>query len=170
MELLEFKNVVEPIISEELFMKAGQRMEQNKHTSKHKKDKPAVEFLLSGKLFCGKCKAPMTGDSWTSKSGNTYYYYTRANKKSKRGKEACRSKSYPKEKIEEFIVKFTRDDILTSEVLDYLSENIMLLQNDQKDDTQIRLMLQQKKILKIKLLISWQQLKMVFLPKLQKSS
>lgn len=144
-ELIEFKNVIEPIVSEELFIKAGQRMEQNKHTSKRKKDKPAVEFLLSGKLFCGKCKAPMTGDSGTGKSGNTYYYYTCANKKSKRGKDACRSKSYPKEKLEEFIVKFTRDDILSPEILDWLSENIIQLQSNQKDDMQIRLMLQQKK-------------------------
>ena len=144
-ELLEFKNVIEPIISEELFIKAGQRMERNKHTSKRSKDKPAVEFLLSGKLFCGKCKAPMTGDSAVNKSGNTYYYYTCANKKSKRGKEKCRSKSFPKDKLEEFIVQFTRDDILSPEMIDFLSEKIVALQGDQKDDVQIRIMQQQKK-------------------------
>ncbi len=144
-EVIEFKNVIEPIISEELFIKAGQRMERNKHTSKRKKDKPNVEFLLSGKLFCGKCKAPMTGDSGTSRTGNTYYYYTCANKKSKRGKDACRTKSYPKEKLEEFIIKFTRDDILSNDMLEFISENIILLQGDQKDDMQIRLMQQQLK-------------------------
>ena len=52
--------------------------------------------------------------------------------KSKRGKDACRSKSYPKEKLEEFIVKFTRDDILSPEILDWLSENIIQLQGQPK--------------------------------------
>lgn len=144
-ELLEFKNVIEPIISEELFMKAGQRMEKNKHTTKRNKNKPIVEFLLSGKLFCGKCKAPMTGDSGTSRTGNTYYYYTCSNKKNKRGKEACRSKSYPKEKLEEFIVSYTWNEILSPETIDFISENIISLQGKQKDDLQIRSMLQQKK-------------------------
>ena len=150
-EVIEFKNAIEPIISEELFIKAGQRMEQNKHTSKRSKDKPTVEFLLSGKLFCGKCKAPMTGDSGTSKNGNTYYYYTCANKKSKRGKNACHSKSYPKDKLETFITQFAQNEILTPEMIDFLSDKIVHLQDDQKDDIQIRIMLQQKKEIETKI-------------------
>ena len=144
-EIIEFKNVIEPIISEELYLKAGKRMEQNKHTSKRSKDKPNAEFLLSGKLFCGKCKAPMTGDSGTSRNGASYFYYTCANKKSKRGRDKCRSKSYPKEKLETFIAQFTRDDILSPDVIEWLSNNIISLQGEQKDDIQIRLMQQQKK-------------------------
>ena len=144
-ELIEFKNVIEPIISEELFIKAGQRMELNKRTSKRNKNKPQVEFLLTGKLFCSKCHAPYTGDSGTSKNGNSYYYYTCANKKSRRGKEACRSKSFPKDKLEEFVAQYTRDDILSTEVINWLAEQIVSLQGEQKDDLQIRTLIQQKK-------------------------
>ena len=33
------------------------------------------DYLLTGKLFCGKCKTPMIGTSGTSKAGARYYYY-----------------------------------------------------------------------------------------------
>lgn len=32
-------------------------------------------YALTGKLYCGKCKAPMIGTSGTSKAGTRYYYY-----------------------------------------------------------------------------------------------
>lgn len=35
----------------------------------------SADFLLTGKLWCGKCGTPMTGTSGTGKSGATYYYY-----------------------------------------------------------------------------------------------
>ncbi len=34
-----------------------------------------ADFLLTGKLYCGKCDTPMTGTSGTGKSGTVYYYY-----------------------------------------------------------------------------------------------
>lgn len=34
-----------------------------------------ADFLLTGKLWCGKCDTPMTGTSGTGKSGKVYYYY-----------------------------------------------------------------------------------------------
>ena len=49
-ELIKYENVIEPIVTKELFKKASQRIEQNKHTKSRKQDKKDVEFLLSGKL------------------------------------------------------------------------------------------------------------------------
>lgn len=34
-----------------------------------------ADYLLTGKLWCGKCDTPMTGTSGTGKSGTVYYYY-----------------------------------------------------------------------------------------------
>lgn len=42
--------------------------------SPHRKGGSA-DFLLTGKLWCGKCESPMTGTSGTGKSGKVYYYY-----------------------------------------------------------------------------------------------
>ena len=33
------------------------------------------EYLLTTKLYCGECNAPMTGYGGTSKSGKHYHYY-----------------------------------------------------------------------------------------------
>ena len=33
------------------------------------------KYLLTTKLFCGKCGALMFGESGTSATGRTYYYY-----------------------------------------------------------------------------------------------
>lgn len=39
------------------------------------KNKADVEYLLTGKLYCGRCGAAMVGVSGTGRSGNTWYYY-----------------------------------------------------------------------------------------------
>ncbi len=150
-EIIEYKNAIEPIVSKELFMKAGKRMELNKHTTKRSKDKKKAEFLLSGKLFCGKCHAPITGDSATNRTGNTYYYYTCANKKSKRGSEKCKSRSYPKEQLETFITKFTHKEILNDNTIDWLSNEIIKWQTELKDDVQLNNMFKQKKEIEAKI-------------------
>ena len=144
-EVLEYKNVIEPIVTEELFIKAGKRMELNKRASKPRKNKENVEFLLSGKLLCGLCNSLMTGDSGTSRSGQKYYYYTCCNKKNKTLSKKCRAKSYPKEKLERFITKITKEEVLTDKVYEFLTKNVELLQEERKDNTFILTLQKNKK-------------------------
>ena len=40
-----------------------------------------TEYLLSDKIFCGKCGAPMFGDTGTGRHGGKYNYYVCSNKK-----------------------------------------------------------------------------------------
>ena len=150
-EVLEYKNVIEPIVTEELFIKAGKRMELNKRASKPRKNKENVEFLLSGKLLCGFCDSLMTGDSGTSRSGQTYYYYTCSNKKNRKSKKPCMSKSYPKEKLETFITKVTQEDVLTKDVYAFLTEKAGILQEERKDDVFILTLQRNKKDIEAKI-------------------
>ena len=46
----------------------------DRHRPRRKVDS-ALEFPLTGKLYCSGCGTPMYGMSGTSKSGKTYYYY-----------------------------------------------------------------------------------------------
>ena len=48
------------------------------------------EYLLTTKLFCGKCGALMFGESGTSATGRTYYYYKCANVKRRKGWHASK--------------------------------------------------------------------------------
>ena len=72
------------------------------------------DFILTGKLFCGHCGSSMVGDSGTSKSGDRYYYYACLNHKNH---HSCDKKNVRKDYIENLIVDFILDNVLTDEVI-----------------------------------------------------
>ena len=97
-----YKDIVTPggipaIVDEDLFNRVQQRFEQNKiaHGRPAKED---VSYLLTTKLFCGKCGTLMGGESGTSHMGNTYYYYKCGNAK-RHGKAHCDLKAIAQEAI-----------------------------------------------------------------------
>jgi hypothetical protein len=56
-----------------LFNKVQEKLVKNKKApARHKAEDT---YLLTTKLFCGKCGALMFGESGTSATGRTYYYY-----------------------------------------------------------------------------------------------
>ena len=61
-------------------------------------------YILSGKLFCGKCGKGMIGDHGTSRNGAKFYYYTCSTKKHG---GSCSKKSVRAEKIEAEAVSYT---------------------------------------------------------------
>ena len=60
-------------VPEDLFCRVQQRMEKNKRAPA--RAKAHEEFLLTTKLFCGKCERLMVGESGTSRNGGKHYYY-----------------------------------------------------------------------------------------------
>ena len=73
-----YKDIVTPggipaIVDEDLFNRVQQRFEQNK-IAHGRPAKENVSYLLTTKLFCGKCGTLMGGESGTSYMGNTYYF------------------------------------------------------------------------------------------------
>ena len=73
------------IISDDLFYKVQEIISKNKKAPAHAKAKQ--EYLLTTKLFCGKCHEMMTGIKGTSHTNTSYYYYKCNNAKQKRCKE-----------------------------------------------------------------------------------
>lgn len=66
----------------------------------------ALEFPLTGKLYCAGCGAPMHGTSGTSKTGATYYYYK------------CRKcrRTVRRDLIEDTVVDMTYEAVKTEDV------------------------------------------------------
>ena len=60
-----YTNIFPQIIDTEIFDEVNQRLQHSKRTSAHHKTE--VNYLLSGKLICGKCGGLMTGDSGKGK-------------------------------------------------------------------------------------------------------
>ena len=124
----KFKDVVIPngvpaIIEQELFDKVQRRLDQNKKApAKHKAED---DYLLTTKLFCGKCKAMMVGECGTSHTAKTYRYYKCANQKRK---HTCDKKTVGKEYIEDKIVSAVAQKIMDDELMEYLADRLYALQ------------------------------------------
>jgi len=76
-------------------------------------------YLLTGKIFCGKCKSPMVGISGTSKSGTMHYYYVC---KKHRTEKTCDMKSQQRDGIEREVAKAIKDNILVDDVIEQLAD------------------------------------------------
>jgi len=78
------------IVPQEIFDKVQERMEKNKNKPAAKKAED--EYVLTTKLFCGKCGVMMVGTSGTSKTGKVHHYY-------KCGKPPRTMYNYPQSKV-----------------------------------------------------------------------
>jgi len=114
-------NGIPAIVSEELFNRVAERKKKNRHASAHNKGKE--RYILSTKLFCGKCMTMMVGESGQKKNGNIYRYYKCASAKRKKG---CHKKAVRKEWIENEVIKgltiILHDDATLSAMADKLLE------------------------------------------------
>ena len=133
-----YKDIVTPggipaIVDKDLFDRVQQRFEQNKiaHGRPAKED---VSYLLTTKLFCGKCGTLMGGESGTSHMGNTYYYYKCGNAK-RHGKAHCDLKAIRKEPLERFVVETAIKVIFSDEIIEQLIDLIMEAQ--QQENTRL---------------------------------
>ena len=102
------------IISNELFDKVQSVLQKNKHApARHKAED---DFLLTTKLFCGKCGAFMVGDSGTGRLGEVHRYYHRYYKCVNAKKHTCDKKTVRKQWAEDLAVKYALE-ILNNEDL-----------------------------------------------------
>ena len=104
--IYRYEDVVTPgaipqIISEDLFAAARDRSEKNKRSRRAPVVAP-VEFLLTGKVFCGHCGQPMGGTGGTGKSGNRFYYYQCNGRKNKKG---CTKQPIKKDILEVLVIE-----------------------------------------------------------------
>lgn len=76
-------------------------------------------YLLTGKLFCGRCKSPMVGVSGKSKHGRPYFYYVC---KTKRFEHTCEKQNVPREQIELFIATALKEAMFTDDAIFALAD------------------------------------------------
>ena len=115
-------NAIPAIIDEETFNSVQQRMARNKKApAMHRSED---DYLLTTKLFCGKCGAMMTGVIGTSHTSRQYRYY-KCNH-SKQGK--CDKKTVKKEWLEELVLDEIKKLLSSGEVIEELADRIYELQ------------------------------------------
>lgn len=113
-----------PIIDRSTWEDA-QRMK--KKTARHI-EQGAIDYLLTGKAFCGHCGASMIGDSGTSKDGRRHYYYTCQARKARKG---CNKKAVQKDHLESAVISFILDNVLSDEQIERTVDAVMELQAEE---------------------------------------
>ena len=129
-------NGIPAIVPEDLFERVQDMMKANKKApAKHKAED---EYILTTKLFCGKCKCLMAGESGTSHTGIVHRYYKCVSVKYHRG---CEKKTVRKEWIEELVISHIMKIIFDDELMDRLAD--ALLEHLNKENTSLPILQKQ---------------------------
>lgn len=119
-------NGIPTIVYEELFDLAQKRLDKNRRTPAAMK--APETYILSSKVFCVQCGAPMVGESGVSKAkGGTVYHYCKCSNAKKR---KCMCKAIPRTQFEKDIITHTVKDVLTDAVLDKITDNVYEYQKE----------------------------------------
>ncbi len=123
---------VPAIVPADLFDRVQTKMEKNKRAPAISKAEET--YLLTTKLFCGKCGRLMVGESGTSHTGKKHYYYKCGSSKRKTG---CDKKAVKKEWIEDLVVNQTMKMIFDDEALETLADELIDFQRRENTDIPI---------------------------------
>ena len=126
---IRLENAIPPIIDKETFDKVQEMLKYNQRFSAHKN--PKTDYILSGKLFCGKCGEMMVGVCGTSRHGTRHYYYECCNKR----KKLCNKKSVRKPWIENVVLDYIANLLKDKELLDFIAENTYQYYIEQNTET-----------------------------------
>lgn len=119
------ENGIPAIIDKELFEMVQRRL--SKTATAPARGKAKVDYLLSGKLFCGHCGASMNGESGAGRHGKVYHYYSCYTKKRKLG---CDKRPLKKDYIEGIVARDALN-LLTDQLIDEIAD--MAIRQSEQD-------------------------------------
>jgi len=114
------------IITPELFEKVQKRLGVNKR--KPATQKAPEEYILTTKLFCGKCSTMVVGTGGTSRNGTVHNYYKCGNRVHRK---TCDKKTVRKAWLERHVVWLTQSNVLCDDMIDRLADAIVELQKQE---------------------------------------
>ena len=125
-------NAIPALVSEDLFNKVQEKLAKNKKApARHKAEE---SYLLTTKLYCGKCGALMFGESGVSHTGKMYTYYKCAAAKKKK---TCDKKAVRKQWLEDLVVNETMKLVEDDASMNAIIAKVMELQNQESTDLPI---------------------------------
>ncbi len=117
-EIIKIDGGIPKIIDRFLFEAVQKRMSENKRMNASHKAK--ADYILSGKLICGKCGNVMTGERRIGVRG-TYHYYI-CNYKKRTGQ--CDQRSLRADEIEREVIDMLNQQIFSIENVDEICKRI----------------------------------------------
>lgn len=110
------------IVDKELFDKVQKLLAKNKKAPARRRAEDG--YLLTTKLFCGRCGAIMNGESGTSCTSAKYHYYKCANSRRK----TCKKKPVSKEKLENAVIRRIIQFLEDENAIEELTKRVYELQ------------------------------------------
>lgn len=133
-------DVIPRIVPQELWERVQLLLSKNERNKSRSRCTAEVEFLLTGKLFCGHCGNSVIGDSGSGRR-QRYYYYKCSGRKNK-GVTCCLP-TYKKEELEQSVISSTVFDVLSEELIEHLVITLINLQKSNKQDSYLKSMKKQ---------------------------
>nr|DAG85443.1 MAG TPA: integrase [Caudoviricetes sp.] len=131
-EIVKIEGGMPRIISDDLFFKC----QKIKKTKIKPRRHSSHEYILTGKIFCGKCDHSYCGSSaYRNKNNNMVYNYCCMNRKNKKG---CDNKAINADKLEYAVLEAIRDTFLNDDAIKliankmdhYLKETVSTVDKD----------------------------------------
>ena len=126
-------NMYPAIISKELFNTVQEKLSRNRYflggvaTARE-------PYLLTGKLFCGKCNTEMIADGGTSGTGKQHNYYMCKGRR----KKQCDKKREVKNVIEQAVTQAVVDFLSDPENLDKALDDVLKYYNTRTDEQSLK--------------------------------
>ncbi len=113
---IRLEGAIPPIVEPEVFHKVQEMLRYNQKAAAHKNAK--ADYLLTEKLFCGKCGQMMVGVSGTSHTGTRHHYYYCTEQRKKK----CTKKPVRKVWIEGLVLEYVTALIQNEDLLEFIAE------------------------------------------------
>ena len=130
---------IPPILDQETFDKVQLRCKAKEYprNNPQRRRRENGTYLLTGKLYCGECKAPMIGSSARGRGG-WYFYYTC--KTHMDHKNECRKKSVKRDAIELAIATQLQQVFSDPAVVNGWIEDALAYQEEQTNSNELQLL------------------------------
>ncbi len=129
------------IVSDEIYYKVQEVTNTKKNPYRNKRRRTNNGFyLLTGKLFCGKCGSMMVGVSGVGKDRQPHFYYVC---QGKRLKHSCDKKNVRRDLIEDVVTEAIRRYALTDNVLDWIADQAVEFSRQLVNDTDLGILREQ---------------------------
>ena len=119
-ELIRIENAIPAIIDKNIFARVQEKRTFNKHRGGA--FRTTVNYLLSGRIFCGECGSSMSGTHLKVR-GQDYWYYTCA-KKERVATCKCTNRAVRKYLLEKWVLSQLLDELLSPEGIERIAEEM----------------------------------------------
>ena len=126
------ENGIPAIIEKEVFAMVQKKVNGEKIV--RKRHRGNEDYVLTGKLFCGHCLAPMVGMSGRSHVGRDHFYYAC---QTRRTKHTCEKKNVQKDYIEAEVVRAVQHNLLDEEMVLWIADTMMEASKRFKEQTRL---------------------------------